>query len=193
MKLQQTGSLEGQHFKKTGELVSLSEQNLVDCSRKYGNLGCNGGLPDNAFNYIKKNHGIDSEKSYPYTGKDGTCHFNKRTVGATDSGYIDIPEGNVDALKEASATIGPIAVAIDASQQSFQFYSGGIYDEPECSSTELDHAVLLVGYGTTEDGVDYWLIKNSWGTSWGDNGYVKIKRDSKNLCGVATSASYPLV
>ncbi|XP_068607887.1 cathepsin L.1 [Brachionichthys hirsutus] len=187
-----TGSLEGQNFRKTGKLVSLSEQQLVDCSGDFGNMGCMGGLMDNAFKYIKANEGIDTEDSYPYEAVDRKCRFNPDTIGAKCTGYVDVKEGDEDSLKEAVATIGPVSVAIDASQLSFQLYHSGVYDEPGCSSTDLDHGVLAVGYGT-EKGQDYWLVKNSWGLNWGDKGYIMMSRNKDNQCGIATASSYPLV
>jgi len=187
-----TGSLEGQHSKKTGKLVSLSEQQLVDCSGKFGNFGCMGGLMDNAFRYIKANGGIDTEASYPYEARDGHCRFKPADIGATVAGYTDVPEGDEAALTQAIATVGPISVAIDASHFSFQLYHTGVYYEKRCSSTRLDHGVLAVGYGT-EDGQDFYWVKNSWGVSWGQKGYIKMARNRHNNCGIATQASYPLV
>ncbi|KAL3886609.1 hypothetical protein ACJMK2_026593 [Sinanodonta woodiana] len=187
-----TGSLEGQHFKKTGKLVSLSEQNLVDCSQEEGNDGCQGGLMDQAFDYVIENKGIDTEESYPYTAKDGVCKFKKANIGATEVSCMDIEHGSESDLQMAVATVGPISVGIDASHLSFQLYKSGIYVESACSSVNLDHGVLVVGYG--DNGCDgYWLVKNSWGTSWGMQGYIMMIRNNDNMCGIATQASFPTV
>lgn len=190
-----TGALEGQHFRRTGDLISLSEQNLVDCSKKYGNMGCDGGLMANAFKYIRDNHGVDTENSYPYEAHDDKCRFKNRTVGAEDKGYMEIPAGDEAKLTKAIAMKGPISVAIDASQESFRLYDGGVYDEPNCGNSEenLDHGVLVVGYGTDAVHGDYYLVKNSWSETWGQSGYIKMARNKQNQCGIATSAVYPVV
>ena len=187
-----TGSTEGIVAIKTGKLVSLSEQQLVDCSGSYGNQGCNGGLMDNGFKYIIAEGGLCSESAYPYKAADGSCQASKCTKVATISGYQDVPTKNEGQLKAAAAN-QPISVAIEADQLSFQFYSGGVFTSTSCG-TKLDHGVLVVGYGA-EGGKNYWIVKNSWGGSWGDQGYILIERGTGSgnpgLCGIALQPSYP--
>ena len=184
-----TGSLEGQHFRKTGKLVSLSEQNLVDCVSEF-NDGCQGGSPEEAFRYISENGGIDTEASYPYRANSLSfhepCHFKKSAVGATVKSFSSISFSE-DSLAVAVAAHGPISVVIDGSRKSLQFYHKGIYDDPECSTAWPNHAVLVVGYGP-----GYWLIKNSWSKKWGAEGYMKMKRGN-NQCGITNDDIYPLV
>lgn len=178
---------------KDGKLVLLSVQQIIDCSGSYGNQGCNGGLPDQAFQYVIANKGLDTWASYPYTAITGnTCNFNAANIGSCDvTAYKDVTSGSETALVNA-ILIEPIATAIDASQTSFQFYTSGVYYEPNCSSTELDHGVLIIGYGT-ETGQDYYIVQNMWGTDWGMNGYILMSRNKNNNCGIATMASYPIV
>jgi len=184
-----TGSTEGAHFLAAGTLVSLSEQNLVDCSDSQGNQGCNGGLMTQAFTYIIDNKGIDTEKSYPYTAQDGNCHYSTANIGSTLVSYVNVQTGSeADLVTKINA--GPTSVAIDASHSSFQLYKSGIYYEPACSATALDHGVLAVGYGATGT-KDYYIVKNSWGTDWGTAGYIEMSRNRNNNCGIATMASLP--
>lgn len=186
-----TGSLEGQLYKKTGKLIPLSEQQLIDCSGSYGNMGCQGGLMDPAFAYIKHAGGIMSETDYPYKARKGKCHdTDKSKFVGTVTGCKDITQGNESSLQVAVATVGPVSVAINAGD-TFRHYRGGVYDEPSCHAAGLNHAVLVVGYGTKES--DYWTVKNSWGSSWGQQGYILMSRNKKNQCGIASKASYPLV
>jgi len=179
-----TGSVEGANKIKSGNLVSVSEQQLVDCAGSSGNQGCNGGLMDDAFEYIIKNGGISSEAAYPYTGRDGKCKSPLPPSVATVSKYTDVKKNDETGLMSA-INIEPVSVAVDAT--SWQTYRSGVLTG--LCGKQLDHGVLLVGYGTDAKN-DYWLIKNSWGTSWGEQGYIRIVR-GKNQCGVAAAASYP--
>ncbi len=182
------GSIEGQLAKHTKVLKNFSEAQIVDCD-KLGD-GCGGGLMDNAFKYVVEN-GIELEKDYPYIAQDEQCVYNSNKVAGKISGYKDVYGGELG-LKQAIANIGPISVAIDASHQDFRFYKDGVYSNDDCSQTNLDHGVLVVGYGTMDDG-DYWIVKNSWGEDWGLNGYIYMSRNNNNNCGISTSASYPIV
>jgi cathepsin L len=184
-----TGSTEGCHQISTQKLVSLSEQNIMDCSWSQGNQGCDGGLMTQAMTYIISNKGVDTEASYPYTAEDGTCNYNPSNSGATLTSFVNVNSGDENDLQVKTYT-GPTSVAIDASQSSFQFYSGGVYYEPACSSQQLDHGVLSIGWGTSS-GTQYWLVKNSWGTDWGMSGFIMMSRNKNNNCGIATMATLP--
>jgi len=188
-----TGSIEGAWQIKKMSLVSISEQQLVDCSGSFGNYGCDGGLMDSAFQYIisRKTKGIDTEDSYPYTAEDGDCDADSGKFGSSISNFKDVQAQSEPSLMSAINN-QPISVAIDASQSSFQFYSSGVYYEKYCSATQLDHGVLAVGYGT-DAGKDYYIVKNSWGTDWGMQGYILMSRNKNNNCGIATMSSYPIV
>jgi C1A family cysteine protease len=195
-----TGSLEGAYFVKYGRLNSFSEQQLVDCdNRKNGgkDMGCNGGLMDNAFTWIEKNGGLCSEASYPYvsgtTKTAGTCATTCTNVpNSKVASYTDVP-ANSDEDMMAALAQQPVSVAIEADQQSFQLYKSGVFTGT--CGTNLDHGVLVVGYGNLS-GNDYYLVKNSWGTTWGDEGYIYLGRGPQynsgaGQCGVLMQASYP--
>jgi C1A family cysteine protease len=186
-----TGSTESINAINGNQLVSLSEQQLMDCSGSYGNQGCNGGLMDSAFKYIIANGGLCSEASYPYTARDGVCKTSCQKVVQLKS-YTDVPADNADAFKTAVAQ-QPVSIAIEADQSSFQFYSGGVMSG-NCGKN-LDHGVLAVGYGT-ENGKSFWKVKNSWGASWGMSGYILLDGSASlnggaGQCGILSSASWP--
>jgi len=187
-----TGALEGACAIKTGKLVSFSEQQIMDCSWQYGNNGCNGGMFDRAFYYIMEQGGIDTEASYPYTMKEShTCKYDAKNKGGQVTNFYYVNQGDESALTAVLALKGPVAIAINAGQRSFQFYNGGVYDDPGCDQS-LNHGVLAVGYGTDADsGKDYFLVKNSWGTEWGLDGFIKMRRNKDNQCGIATYPSIP--
>lgn len=188
-----TGAVEGAWAISKGQLIDLSEQELVDCATgvSYGSHGCNGGQMEGAFKFIIQN-GQCSASSYPYTAKDGTCQ--KCSAVAHITSCSDVKPNDQISLKAAVAK-QPVAVAIEADTRYFQSYSSGVLTSTSCG-TSLNHGVLAVGYGT-ENGVDYWLVKNSWGTSWGDKGYVKIGRSSSTndpgICGIAMDPSFPTI
>ncbi|KAL8172036.1 hypothetical protein V2J09_023840 [Rumex salicifolius] len=185
-------AVEGINKIVTGDLITLSEQELVDCDTSY-NEGCNGGLMDYAFEFIINNGGIDSDEDYPYKGVDGRCdQYRKNAKVVSIDDYEDVPANDENSLKKAVAN-QPVSVAIEAGGRQFQLYESGIFTG-KCG-TSLDHGVAAVGYGTS-NGVDYWIVRNSWGSSWGENGYIKMERNlvgtSSGKCGIAMEASYPI-
>jgi len=185
-----TGAVEGAWQIKSGNLVSVSEQQLVDCSTGQGNQGCNGGLMDNAFQFIVDNGGICSEQAYPYVAMNQDCQTTCTPVVKISS-FQDVAKGQEAALMPA-VNVQPVSIAIEADQQVFQFYSGGVLDDDSCG-TQLDHGVLVVGYGTDSDTQqNFWIVKNSWGAGWGEQGYIRLIRD-KNQCGLAAEPSFPVI
>ncbi|CAH2046558.1 unnamed protein product [Thlaspi arvense] len=175
-----------------GNLVSLSEQQLVDCD-KPANGGCKGGTMEEAFNYIAKNGGISSEDAYPYQVKERSCQFNIKPAMHI-RGFQRVPQNDELQLLGAVSR-QPVSVSITSTAVSFIHYSSGVYNAPDCATTIFDHAVTLVGYGTSPEGIKYWLAKNSWGETWGENGYIRLRRDvewPEGMCGIAQFASYPV-
>ncbi|KAL3628925.1 hypothetical protein CASFOL_027971 [Castilleja foliolosa] len=185
-------AVEGINQIKTNKLVALSEQELVDCDTE-SNQGCDGGLMDAAFEFIIKKGGITTEEKYPYKARNGKCDVVKvNSPEVSIDAYENVPENDEDALLKAAAN-QPIAVAIDAGSSDFQFYSEGVFTG-ECG-TELNHGVAVVGYGATTDGTKYWIVRNSWGAEWGEQGYIRMQRgieDKEGLCGIAMIPSYPI-
>jgi len=185
-----TGAMEGAYAIYSGILKSFSEQQLVDCVKK--DNGCNGGEMIDAFEYVSKNL-VCSEDEDPYKAKDGKCITCDSPIEFT--GCKIIPQNNQLALKEAVAFMGPVSVGIQADQPIFREYTGGIIKNNSCG-TNVDHGVLVVGYGEDE-GIKYWLVKNSWGEEWGEKGYVRILREesenSIGICAIASSASFPYI
>ncbi|XP_024362259.1 cysteine proteinase mucunain isoform X2 [Physcomitrium patens] len=188
------GSVEGVNAIVTGELISLSEQELVDCDRGQ-NQGCNGGLMDYAFDFIIKNGGIDTEEDYPYKATDGQCDEARKETSkvVVIDDYQDVPTKSESSLLKAVSK-NPVSVAIEAGGRDFQHYQGGVFTGP--CGTDLDHGVLAVGYGTDDDGVNYWIVKNSWGPSWGEKGYIRMERMGSNStsgkCGINIEPSFPI-
>ncbi|KAK9877089.1 hypothetical protein WA026_016832 [Henosepilachna vigintioctopunctata] len=182
-----TGALEGQFSIVKNEDVSFSEQNLIDCNSV--NLGCGGGWPVDALAFVQEN-GIEKEEDYPYEQKDDQCRSDPSKV-VKISGYEEIPEGDEAALTEMVATKGPVSICLYASS-NFRSYASGILKEPSCLQDTFNHAVLIVGYGS-ENGEDYYIVKNSWGRSYGEGGYVKLARNYNNMCGLASRAVIPVV
>ncbi|KAJ4963898.1 hypothetical protein NE237_023837 [Protea cynaroides] len=185
-------AVEGINKIVTGDLISLSEQELVDCDTSY-NQGCNGGLMDYAFEFIIGNGGIDSEEDYPYRAVDGGCdQYRKNARVVTIESFEDVPPNDEKSLQKAVAN-QPVSVAIEAGGRAFQLYQSGVFTG--ICGTALDHGVAAVGYGS-ENGVDYWLVRNSWGSSWGESGYIKMERNVKKTatgkCGIAMQPSYPI-
>ncbi|XP_073340791.1 cathepsin K-like [Pagrus major] len=179
------GALEGQLAKTTGQLVDLSPQNLVDCVSE--NQGCGGGYMTNVLKYVQDNGGIDSEEAYPYTGvcfspplsrvQDQPCRYNSSGMAAECRGAL--------------YKVGPVSIGIDATLSSFQFYSKGVYYDPNCNKDDINHAVLAVGYGVSIKGKKYWIVKNS--ENWSRQGYILMARNRGDLCGIANLASYPIM
>ncbi|XP_071063263.1 pro-cathepsin H-like isoform X3 [Pseudochaenichthys georgianus] len=187
-----TGCLESVNAIATGKLITLSEQQLIDCAQDFNNQGCMGGLPSQAFEYIKYNNGLMTEEDYPYKGYDDTCHFEPALAAAFVLDVVNITSYDEKAMVDAVARLNPVSFGFEVTAD-FMHYKEGVYTSTQCKSTAdmVNHAVLAVGYGTEENSTPYWIVKNSWGPAWGVDGYFLIEQ-GKNMCGLAACASYPL-
>lgn len=173
---------ESSYALKNNKLLSFSESNLVDCCNLC--FGCSGGRPENALDYIIRwqDGKFNSEEDYPYTPIEHRCAFDEsKAVGSVTS--YDFIDKNEAALKEKVGAFGPCSVGINGGMNDFHQYAGGIYNNPDCLKTVINHAVGCVGYGA-ENGVEYWIIRNSWGASWGEEGYVRLARNAGNICAI---------
>uniref|UniRef100_A0A3Q3VZP8 Pro-cathepsin H n=1 Tax=Mola mola TaxID=94237 RepID=A0A3Q3VZP8_MOLML len=187
-----TGCLESVTAINTGKLMSLSEQQLVDCAQDFNNHGCDGGLPSQAFEYILYSKGLMTDETYPYKAYEDTCKYKPDQAAAFVKSVVNITEYDEMGMEDAVATRNPVSFAFEVTSDFMQ-YSHGVYTSTEChrTSDKVNHAVLAVGYGK-ENGSPYWIVKNSWGYGWGDNGYFLIER-GKNMCGLAACSSFPEV
>ncbi|XP_069480284.1 pro-cathepsin H [Ambystoma mexicanum] len=186
-----TGCLESAVAIATGKLMSLSEQQLVDCAQAFNNHGCSGGLPSQAFEYIRYNRGIMPEEEYPYKAENGTCHFQPEKAAVLVKDVVNITMNDELGIVQAVGNVNPVSIAFQVTSD-FMLYKDGVYKSATCDKTpdKVNHAVLVVGYAQ-EGGLPYWIVKNSWGPHWGMDGYFNIERGS-NMCGLATCASYPI-
>ncbi|KAL2093004.1 hypothetical protein ACEWY4_010316 [Coilia grayii] len=187
-----TGCLEAVTAIATGKLLYLSEQQLVDCAQAFNNHGCEGGLPSQAFEYIMYNKGLMTEEDYPYEGFEGPCRYDAKWAAAFVKNVVNITKYDEMGMVDAVANHNPVSFAYEVTGD-FMHYKQGVYTSTKCHNTTdmVNHAVLAVGYGT-ENGLPYWIVKNSWGTEWGMDGYFYIER-GKNMCGLAACSSYPVV
>jgi cathepsin L len=179
------------YFLAKGKLLSFSESNLNDCVKTCD--GCDGGWAYVAYDWIlgQQDGYFMLESDYPYKPVQGSCKFDRSKGFGPMTGYMVGTPGSEQDLHDKVTNVGAATIAIDASNWSFQLYTSGVYDEPSCSTSYLDHEVGCIGYGTTSGGVDYWIVRNSWGTSWGISGYIWMSRNKNNQCGIATEPYYP--
>ncbi|XP_017025534.1 procathepsin L [Drosophila kikkawai] len=180
-------SIEGQVFKRTGKILSLSQQQIVDCSVSHGNQGCVGGSLRNTFRYLQSTGGIMRAEDYKYVSKKGKCQFVHDLSVVNVTSWAILPTRDEQAIQAAVTHIGPVAISINATPKTFQLYSDGIYDDAACSSSSVNHAMLVIGFGK-----DYWILKNWWGELWGESGFMRIRK-GVNMCGIANYAAYAVV